>query len=80
MEVIYVLLPLSIFLGAIFVIAYCWSARTGQFEDLDTPAVRILPEEGPIPHLSPLVRDAGYKSMKGLSNSERSEANRDLNG
>lgn len=45
MEVIYLLLPLSIFLGVIFVVAYCWSAKTGQFEDLHTPAIRILPGE-----------------------------------
>ena len=45
MEIIYVLLPLSIGLGVIFVVAFCWSARSGQFEDLETPAVRMLPED-----------------------------------
>jgi len=45
MEIIYLLLPLSLCLGAVFVGAFWWSARTGQFEDLDTPAVRMLPED-----------------------------------
>lgn len=45
MEIIFVLLPLSIFLGSIFVVAFWWSTKTGQYDDLQTPAVRILPEE-----------------------------------
>ena len=45
MEVIYILLPLSILLGGFFICAYIWSAKNGQFDDLETPAVRILPEE-----------------------------------
>ncbi|RIL08616.1 MAG: cbb3-type cytochrome oxidase assembly protein CcoS [Proteobacteria bacterium] len=45
MEIVYVLLPLSLLLAGFFVLAYWWSARSGQFDDLNTPAVRILPEE-----------------------------------
>lgn len=45
MEIIFVLLPLSVMLGAFFLGAYWWSVRSGQFTDLETPAVRMLPDE-----------------------------------
>ena len=45
MDIIFVLLPLSLLLGFVFFIAYLWCVRTDQFEDLNTPAVRILTEE-----------------------------------
>ena len=39
---IFVLLPLALLIAAIAVGFFIWAARTGQFDDLDTPAVRIL--------------------------------------
>ncbi len=42
MEVIIVLLPLALILGAIFLGAFIWSTRTGQYDDLETPKFRIL--------------------------------------
>ena len=42
METIFVLLPLALLIAAIAVGFFIWAARTGQFDDLDTPAVRIL--------------------------------------
>lgn len=45
MNIIFVLLPLSILLGLAFLAAYCWSVKSGQLEDLETPAVRILGED-----------------------------------
>jgi cbb3-type cytochrome oxidase maturation protein len=41
-ETIFVLLPLALLIAAIAVGFFIWAARTGQFDDLDTPAVRIL--------------------------------------
>jgi cbb3-type cytochrome oxidase maturation protein len=41
-ETIFVLLPLALLIAAIAVAFFIWAARTGQFDDLDTPAVRIL--------------------------------------
>jgi cbb3-type cytochrome oxidase maturation protein len=41
-ETIFVLLPLALLIAAIAVGLFIWAARTGQFDDLDTPAVRIL--------------------------------------
>jgi cbb3-type cytochrome oxidase maturation protein len=41
-ETIVVLLPLALLIAAIAVGLFIWAARTGQFDDLDTPAVRML--------------------------------------
>ena len=38
METIFVLLPLALLIAAIAVGLFIWAARTGQFDDLDTPA------------------------------------------
>ncbi|MES2176688.1 MAG: cbb3-type cytochrome oxidase assembly protein CcoS [Gemmatimonadota bacterium] len=46
MSVIFIVLPLALFIVAIAVVAYIWSARTGQLDDLDTPAVRMLHDDG----------------------------------
>lgn len=45
MSVLFVVLPLAILIVAGAVGAYVWSARSGQFDDLDTPAVRMLHDE-----------------------------------
>lgn len=45
MTAIYLMLPVSLLLGLIFLIAYIWSVRTGQYEDTSTPALRILTED-----------------------------------
>ena len=46
MSVIYILLPVG---GLVWrpeaVAAFIWAVRGGQFDDLDTPAVRILHED-----------------------------------
>lgn len=42
METIFVLLPLALLIAAIAVGFFIWAAKTGQFDDLETPAVRIL--------------------------------------
>ena len=45
MSAIYIMLPASLLLAGIFLAAYIWSVRSGQFEDTETPALRILPED-----------------------------------
>lgn len=42
MEIIFVLVPLALFLGGIFVAAFIWCARKGQYDDLETPRFRML--------------------------------------
>lgn len=45
MSVVYILLPVAAALAAIGVAAFIWAVRRGQFDDLDTPAVRMLHDE-----------------------------------
>ena len=45
MSVLFLLVPLAILLVAIFVGAYVWSTRTGQFDDLTTPAMRVVHDD-----------------------------------
>ena len=45
MEVITLLIPLAIILALIFIGAFIWMAYIGQFDDLDTPALRMLLDE-----------------------------------
>ncbi len=45
MEVIYILLPLAVLLAVVALVAFIRAARAGQFDDLDTPAHRILHDD-----------------------------------
>jgi cbb3-type cytochrome oxidase maturation protein len=45
MDVIYFLIPLALILLASAIAAFMWAARSGQFEDLDREAHRILFDE-----------------------------------
>lgn len=45
MSILYLMVPMSLVLGALFVGAFVWMARSDQYEDLETPASRILLEE-----------------------------------
>lgn len=47
MSVLFVLVPLAIGLVAVFVAAWVWSSRSGQFDDLETPAMRALYDDPP---------------------------------
>ncbi|MBI3515399.1 MAG: cbb3-type cytochrome oxidase assembly protein CcoS [Proteobacteria bacterium] len=41
------LLPLALALGVIGLLAFFWALRSGQFDDLDGDAMRILTDEEP---------------------------------
>lgn len=42
MSIIYLLIGISIFMATIFLLAFLWSVKSGQFEDSYTPSVRML--------------------------------------
>jgi cbb3-type cytochrome oxidase maturation protein len=50
MEVIVVLLPLALLLGLFFLAAFVWSAKKGQYDDLETPRFRMLLDDQKISH------------------------------
>lgn len=45
MNVLVLIIPLSLILGTIFVVCFIMAAKSGQYDDLDTPAYRLLIED-----------------------------------
>jgi cbb3-type cytochrome oxidase maturation protein len=50
MSVIYIVLPLALALAGGALAAFLWAVRKGQFDDLETPAIRVALEDdgGPV--------------------------------
>jgi len=42
LEVIFILLPLAILIAGVMLALFIWAVRSGQYDDLETPAHRIL--------------------------------------
>jgi cbb3-type cytochrome oxidase maturation protein len=42
MDILYLLVPLSVLLALLIGALFWWSVRSGQFDDLDGPAHRVL--------------------------------------
>lgn len=54
MGILFVLIPLSLMLLVVAVAVFFWAVRNGQFDDLDSPAYRILmDDDGPAPAKPP---------------------------
>jgi cbb3-type cytochrome oxidase maturation protein len=45
MTAILILIPVALSLGALGLFAFLWSLRSGQYDDLDGAAVRILADD-----------------------------------
>ena len=69
MEVIYLLIPLSLLLVGLIVWVFAWAIRSGQFDDLEGPAHRILMDDddivkNPEDHPEVLRKDEQNKSHR----------------
>lgn len=42
MAVLYIVIPIALALAGAGLAAFLWAVRRGQFDDLDTPAMRVL--------------------------------------
>lgn len=42
MSAIFLLLPLALLIAGIMLALFIWAVRSGQFDDLETPAMRVL--------------------------------------
>ena len=42
MEILYLMIGLSLVMAIGFLVAFIWSIKSGQQDDLETPALRIL--------------------------------------
>lgn len=47
MSILYIVVPLALLVVAVTVVAFVWATNRGQFDDLDTPAVRMLHDDEP---------------------------------
>ena len=45
MSVLFLVVPLALLVVAIAVWAYVWAANSGQMDDLETPAIRMLHDD-----------------------------------
>lgn len=45
MEALYLLIPLSVILVFLIGLIFWWSVRSGQFEDLEGPAYRVMMDD-----------------------------------
>lgn len=46
MDIIIYLIPIALFLGLVGLGAFIWSIKSGQFDDMDGAAWRVLDEDG----------------------------------
>lgn len=45
MNIIHLLVPLALMLGGTFLAAFIFTVKSGQYDDLETPAHRVLLED-----------------------------------
>jgi cbb3-type cytochrome oxidase maturation protein len=48
MILIYIAIPVALVIAAAAVLAFIWAARNDQYEDLHTPAIRMLLDDAPV--------------------------------
>ena len=45
MEILYILIPLGLLVFAVAIWGFIWAVKTGQFDDMEGPAHRILMDD-----------------------------------
>ncbi len=53
MSILYILIPLALLILGGAVWAFFWAVGNGQFDDLDTPAIRIILDDDKAPKQDP---------------------------
>lgn len=57
MSVLFIMIPAALLLAAIGIIAFVLAAKSGQFDDLDTPALRAVFDDEDKPAQTKRVSD-----------------------
>lgn len=73
MDILYLMIICSVSLAVIFLIIFIISARNGQFEDDESPAVRILLENEIIKEDSPVSKETESKDSLVKRTEEKSD-------
>lgn len=59
------LIPVALFLGAMGLVAFLWSLRSGQYDDLDGAAHRILDDsDKPLPDRNAMRKERTSKDER----------------
>ncbi len=69
MDALLLLIPASLLLAVIALAWFLWATHSGQFDDLDTPAVRILFESRPPKPAPPTTPAAASEAPPRSGNS-----------
>lgn len=62
MEILYLLIPMSVVLVFMIGVVFWWSLRSGQFEDLEGPAYRILRDDDSVQVSADHLPETGTQS------------------
>lgn len=73
MEIIFMLTGISLVLALIFLGAFVWAAKSGQFEDDFTPSVRMLFDDAVASNSSKNLELEKSTSKRGISIQEQKE-------
>jgi cbb3-type cytochrome oxidase maturation protein len=76
MSILYLLIPLAVGLMAIAIAFFLWTVRTGQYDDLEGPAHRILMDDDD--PMIPVNARANKKVAKPAQTSDAGKATDDL--
>ena len=71
MEILYLLIPMSVVLVFMIGVVFWWSLRSGQFEDLEGPAYRILRDDDSVQE--PADRQPGTGTRSDASKAQESK-------
>jgi len=77
MEIIFLLIPLSLVLVGGIVWAFFWAVRSGQFDDLEGPAHRILMDDDDVHVNRPAGEEHGKETLQtGENGSQEASSDR----
>lgn len=78
MSVVIILILASLAVGVVFVGAFVWSVRSGQYEDTVTPSLRVLLDDPPPQiHSQPAASGAAPDSAADKTPGRQSKKNRE---
>lgn len=61
MDILYLLIPISLVLVAAIALVFLWAVKSGQFEDMEGPAHRILMDDD-LPPQAPATEEKGNRT------------------
>jgi cbb3-type cytochrome oxidase maturation protein len=69
MEIMYLLVPVSVILVFLIGILFWWSLRSGQFDDMEGPAYRILMDDDKVAAEPPAAAKLNDNGIDGAGGS-----------